>query len=117
MIITPPQSVFGVGVSLKNIHTQIGAKTVSIMVKSVTSEEGSIFVPIPIKTLEIGVKIAPMKKITPNEYASGKTIVEVINAKNAAISPPPPIHARRLTSLYRSNTEKSEENEMTHKNA
>jgi len=98
-MITPPQRVLGVGVSLKNIHTQIGARTVSIIVKSVTSEEGSTLVPIPMKTLDIGVKIAPMKKITPNEYASGKTIAEVTHAKNAAMSPPPPMHARRLTSL------------------
>lgn len=99
MMITPPQSVLGVGVSLKNIHTQIGAKTVSMMVKSVTSEEGRTLVPIPMKTLDMGVKTAPMKKITPNEYASGKTIAEVTHAKNAAMSPPPPIQARRLISL------------------
>ena len=117
-MIPPPSNVEGLIASPKNSHTQTGAKSVSIIINNVISVEGKTLLPMPIRSLEIGVKIAPIKKIMLKEFVSGIAIRgRLKNAKKDATRPPEPIQANRSIVLYLSRTEKKEVNESTHKNA
>ena len=109
----PPMSVVVTGISSKNSHTQIGAIIVSIIIKRLTSLAGRLLVPIPRKTLAIGVVMRPANKsiykVCVSRCKSFTRIKEIKATKNPARE----VTANLLISLYLANNTNDNENNRT----
>jgi len=99
-MIAPPTKVLFAGISFNTIQTHIGAIIVSIIISKLTSLAGNSFVPIPIKTLDIGDTNIPAIINIKSVFKSNVKFLAKKKETTALANPAKAVIAKRSALLY-----------------